>query len=254
MKRLTLLLVACASSAQAHHEAIFGPQSSLVLSAPGFLSLQAFSRRTVRGLQETTGLISAGGQPFRGVPLSFTAILPATYSNAPRLSAEDAILGARYRLGFGGSDGNFALAMAALEVPTGNTDHEALHGPFNALGALLGSLESGAFSGIGYGFVKQNGPRGTDLFAGGGFAWTPFDDPSTERLLSFQLGVSLERRLPKNGTDGVSRLVVHPTIVWGPGAHLLVFAVVSVPALQRGNPNEQDSYRAGGGIVWLFGS
>jgi hypothetical protein len=47
---------------------------------------------------------------------------------------------------------------------------------------------------------------------------------------------------------------VHPTIVWGPGAHLLVFAVVSLPALQSGNLAEQDSYRLGGGIVWLFGS
>jgi hypothetical protein len=56
------------------------------------------------------------------------------------------------------------------------------------------------------------------------------------------------------GTEGVSRLVVHPTIVWGPGAHLLVFAVVSLPALQRGNLAEQDSYRLGGGVVWLFGS
>jgi hypothetical protein len=254
---LTILIAAPA--VHAHHEAIFGPQSSLVLSAPGFVSAQTFSRRKKDGVQETTGLISAGAQPFGGIPLSLTAILPATYSNEPRFSMEDAIVGARYRFDLEGlkhatgKDGNFLLAMAGVELPTGNTDHAAFDGPVNGLGAVLGSLEAGAFSGIGYGFFKQNGDNGSDVFAGTGLAWTPWDDVVTGRLLSLQLGLSFERRLPKSGVDGVSRFIAHPTLVWGPAADFLVFAVVSVPVTQRGNPEEQDSYRVGGGAMFLFG-
>jgi hypothetical protein len=254
-----MAVVLVTPSAYAHHEAIFGPQSSLVLSAPGFLSAQVFSRRKKDGVQETTGLVSAGVRPFSSLPISFSLIVPATYSNQPRFSMEDSIVGARYRFDLDalnratGKDGNFLLGMAALELPTGNTDHPAFDGPLNALGAALASGEVGAFSGILYGFFKQNGPKGADVFSGAGFAWTPWDDPATERLISFQLGLSFERRLPRAGTDGVSRLMAHPTIVWGPGSDLLVFGVVSLPITQRGNPEEQDSYRFGGGVMFLFG-
>ena len=67
--------------ALAHHEAIFGPQSSLVLSAPALASLQSYSRRLGSGdtsKQESTLLHSAGVTPIARVPLSFTAILPAS--------------------------------------------------------------------------------------------------------------------------------------------------------------------------------
>src|ERR1700694_1199825 len=98
--------------AQAHHEAIFGPQSSLVLSSPAFLSLQTFSRTTVRGT-ETTGLISGGVTPFDGVPLPCAAIVTATYASPPgRLAREDLILVTRNLYALGGEDGNFVMGVA----------------------------------------------------------------------------------------------------------------------------------------------
>ena len=69
--------------ANAHHEAIFGHQSSLVFSAPGYLSTQLFSRNIGAPndkVQEKTGLISGGYSPFTGIPLSFMAIQPTPTS------------------------------------------------------------------------------------------------------------------------------------------------------------------------------
>ena len=67
MKRTIVALgvstVALAAPARAHHEAIFGPQSSLVLSAPSFASVQTFSRQLGTAgarTQESTMLLSAG--------------------------------------------------------------------------------------------------------------------------------------------------------------------------------------------------
>ena len=70
-----------AAPARAHHEAIFGPHSSLMLSAPSFASLQTFSRQLGTAgarTQESTLVLSMGVSPFRSVPLSFSATLPAS--------------------------------------------------------------------------------------------------------------------------------------------------------------------------------
>src|SRR5215471_15570789 len=126
--------------AHAHHEAIFGPQSSLVLSAPAFASLQSYSRRLGAGdssKQESTVLVSAGVTPIERVPLSFTAIVPASSIDSlggpggARRGLEDIVVGARYRLDLPalqdrfGKDGNFVLGMAALELPTGSFDQSS---------------------------------------------------------------------------------------------------------------------------------
>src|SRR5262245_4052057 len=90
-------------SAWAHHEAIFGPQSSLVLGAPGFGSLQVFTKSQGAGgarRQETTGLLSAGFSPFQNIPLSFGITVPASYqagSGPTRQGLENVPIGARYR-------------------------------------------------------------------------------------------------------------------------------------------------------------
>src|SRR5436309_13692947 len=70
--------------ADAHHEAIFGPQSSLLYSLDRFVSVQVFSRQTgpsTQKTQETTGVIAAGANPLKGVPLTVTAIAPASLIN-----------------------------------------------------------------------------------------------------------------------------------------------------------------------------
>jgi hypothetical protein len=266
-------------SALAHHEAIFGPQSSLVLSAPAFASLQSFSRRLGSGdarTQESTLLLSAGVTPSSRVPVSFTAIVPASSIDSlggggARRGLEDIILGARYRLDLSalqdrfGKEGNFILGMAAVEIPTGSIDHASMRGPLDVMGSLLGSVERGAFSGIAYGFYRRHGTTadglraGDNLFVGGGAAWTPFDDPKTERLLSLQLGASYETYFQsrQNGTalpgTGGSGLYSHLTTVWGPGGQTLLFATLSLPVVQDyPNPAEANNWRAGAGLVYLF--
>jgi hypothetical protein len=268
-----------AGSAAAHHEAIFGPQSSLMLTAPTYVSLQAFSRQLggpEHRTQESTMLLSAGVTPLRDVPLSLTAILPASNISGPgghheaRRGLEDLVVGARYRLELEGlqerfdAEGNLLLGMVAVELPTGSIDHEAFDGPVNQMAALLGSLERGPFSGIAYGLYRRHGTHlglkaGDQIYTGGGLAWTPFDDPATERLLSFQAGLSYElyRRDRQGGQaiadSGGHGVYVHPTIVWGPGGHTLLFAMVTLPLLQRfEDPHERNRWRAGAGVVHLF--
>jgi hypothetical protein len=153
------------------------------------------------------------------------------------------------------------MGMAAAELPTGNMDHRAFHGPVDGMFALLGSLERGAFSGIGYGFYRLNGSdagtkKGDNLIFGGGLAYTPVDG---HQILSFQLGASYElyARDELAGADvaasGGEELLLHPTVVYGRGP-VLVFAVVSVP-VQRSfrDPVQQDRWRAGFGVTYVFG-
>ena len=261
---VALAVALTALPAPAHHEAIFGPQSSLVMSAPAFVSAQLFSRRLSDARQESTLVLSGSWTPLREVPLSFTAIAPFSLIDGGGLPAasgpEDAIVGARYRFdlsglqGATGKDGNFLLGMGALERPTGSMDHPAFDGPLGSLAAALWSGEVGSFSAIAYGFYRHPGgssdARPNTLFLGGGVAWTPFDDPATERLFSVQLGYSHERSF--SSSVGTAE-VLHPTLVFGPGGRVLAFAVVSIPVAHTGKIGEQDRWRAGGGAVFLFG-
>ena len=277
---VALVAAIAGTNARAHHEAIFGPQSSLVLSAPAFVSLQAFSRRTgQRGsrTQETTALLSAGATPFQKVPLSFSLIAPM--SRISELDAgteltgiEDILVGARYRFDFEGlqrafdREGNYGLLMASVEFPTGTVDHPAFRGPVDGMFAALGGLEWSAFSTIAYAFFRANGPdalgdrSGDSLFLGSGLAWTPFDDPVHERLVSLQLGLSHETYLPDVASgrsverSGGWGLLAHPTVVWGPGGHVLLFAMTSFPIAQAyADPAQQDRWRVGLGAILLLG-
>src|SRR6516162_545113 len=71
--------------ASAHHEALFGPQSSLAVESEGFVSLQAHEHVFGAGStydQETATIVSAGVSPFRSIPWSFTLVQAYTYENA----------------------------------------------------------------------------------------------------------------------------------------------------------------------------
>lgn len=267
------------TAAQAHHEAIFGPHSSLVLSSPAFISVQAFTRRTGRAgsrTQETTALLSAAASPFRQVPISFSLIAPMSLIHevdvgAERNGIEDIMLGARYRFDFEplqrrfDREGNYAMLMASIEPPTGTVDHPAFQGPYDGMLAALGGLEVGSFSAIGYGFFRANGldarrdRDGDNLFLGAGFAWTPLDEPSSERLFSVQLGLSHETYLPDvSGGSSIAGsggwgLLAHPTLIWGPGGHVLLFGMVSFPIAQAyTDASQEDRWRAGLGAIFAF--
>ena len=284
MKRTIVVLglstVALAAPARAHHEAIFGPQSSLVLSAPTFASVQTFSRQLGTAgarTQESTLLLSAGLTPFRSVPVSFSVALPMSSidtldgANASRRGLEDAILGVRYRLDLTGlqerfgKDGNYVMGMAAVEVPTGLVDHAAFRGPLDGMVAALAGIERGPFSWNSYAFYRRHGTDsagarvGDNLFLGGGMAYTPFDDPARERLVSLQLGLSYEiyARSTESGAlipdSGGRGLYLHPTVVWGPGGRILLFAMTSLPAFEDyRNMADNNRWRVGLGIIFLF--
>jgi len=275
----TLLAATLAPSvALAHHEAIFGFQSALVLSAPAFVSLQGFSRQT--GIssdrtQETTFALSGGVTPFSSVPLSFTLVMPASNiseidRSTSKTAPEDAVVGARYRFDLTSlqkkfeRDGNYVLVMAGAEFPNGSMDHDAFHGPMDFMFAGVGALEISAFTVTGFGVYRLHGASGGDkpgnqLFFGGGFGYTPWDDPVTEKLVSLQLGWSYETyfRDREAGVtvqdSGGSELLLHPTLVMGPGSNLLLFALVSVPVARSfRDPLQQDRWRVGTGVTYLF--
>lgn len=87
----------------AHHEAMFGPQSSAVLSPGIFLSAQVFDRENGRNEtihRETTTVFSVGVQPSTKRPLSLAFVIPFTFSSTvgdlSRQRFEDALISARY--------------------------------------------------------------------------------------------------------------------------------------------------------------
>jgi hypothetical protein len=284
LRTLVLCVAAVASGfvpriGDAHHEAIFGPQSSLLYSLDNFVSVQVFSRQTGASgqkTQETTGVLSGGVTPVKGLPVTVTAIVP--YSIVDQLDAgssrsgfEDIILGARYRYGLStliekwNREGNFLLGVASVEIPSGVIDHKAWDGPLDYLGGALGSLEKGAWSGIAYTYYRHHSPdntgskRGDNIFVGGGLAFTPGEDLTTGRLISYQFGWSYETYLRDRVAEiddpntGGRELLVHPTLVYSPGHGVMFFGLLSLPVWRDfRDPVAQDRFRVGTGVVYAW--
>jgi hypothetical protein len=262
----------------AHHEAIFGPQSSLVLSADKFVSFQVFGRElgTIDSkTSETTTLVSAGIRVSKQRPLTFTAILPYSWiserGKAATSGTEDVVLGLRYRHDLKGlqakwaREGNFVMGMGAFELNNGTVDHGAWTGPVEPMAAVLGSLERGEWSAIGYSVMRFNvedsegNKDGDNLFLGGGLAYTPSENFQTGRLISYQAGWSFEHyaRDRVNGqtarNTGGNEFLLHPTVVYSPGHGLLLFGMVSAPLWRVFEDSaEQDAYRFGTGVVYAW--
>ena len=278
-KLLTLVapLLLWSHPAFAHHEAIFGPHSSSLFGAPLFVSAQLFTVRSgvaPKPNQESTGIVSFGWSP-RNFPLSFAAVVPVSYATegGGRAAVEDALLGVRYRYDLTGlqqrtgADGNFVTVVGGVEFPTGNAEHPAFRGPLDTVAAALLALERPPFSGIAYAYQRFNGHdsdgarAGNLTFAGLGLAYTPWDEPATERLFSLQLGAVWERTgaavVPLNapaGLAGGTAIMLQPTLVAGIGGHVLLFLTAGAPLAQQFADGEQTKlWRAGLGAVWLLG-
>jgi hypothetical protein len=264
--------------ASAHHEAIFGPQSSLVLSADKFVSVQIFSRELGASdakTTETTTVASAGVPVSRTRPLTFTVAMPYSWISqagyASRSGAEDIVLGLRYRHDVKslqerwGREGNFVMGVGAFELNNGTIDHGAWKGPLDGMGAILGSLERGKWSAIGYSVMRLNAQDdegnkdGNSLFFGGGLAYTPNEDFQSGRLISYQAGWSYEHyardevRGERDVNTGGDEILIHPTFVYAPRHDLLLFGMVSVPAWRNfRDPTAQDRFRFGTGLVYKW--
>ena len=272
----TLALALCLSaSLSAHHEAIFGPQSAMVLTAETYLTAQMFTRQTGpegSRVQETTTVLSTGFSPFKR-PVSVALIVPFSFLSSAgntRVGLEDAILGVRYRADVPAvtralsAKESFVMGVGGVELPTGTLDHRFGRDAVGGIAAMLGSVEVGEFSVIGYGFYRRQGTyesarESANLFVGAGAAWTPVDDPSG-RILSLQLGISRESmsREEEDGAavhaSGGSGVFAHPTVLWGPSQALLFFAQSTVPIEQNWrDASQRERFRVGAGIILAVG-
>ena len=165
-----VLVCLVANPAFAHHEAIFGPQSSAVLSAGRFASAQVFTRETGPDggrRRQTTTVFSAGMQPFKR-PLSVAVVVPVSFIGVRRLPAEgrasktfssapDTAWNPSDSRALLGLDESYFMGVGGVEVPTGTIDHEFGKGAVGAIAAGLMSVERRPFSVIGYGYYHHTG-------------------------------------------------------------------------------------------------
>jgi hypothetical protein len=275
---LTLLF---AAPARAHHEAMFGPQSSAVLSPGVFLSAQVFDKEEGKDDQkrrETTTVYSVGVTPFKK-PLSIAFVVPMTFtSGVPDPSTpgardqgfEDTLLSARYRINAGGFasslglDQSYAMAVGGVELPTGTIDHPFGQGAFGQIVAGLFSVEKRPLAAIAYVYYHHRGVYdglrdSGNAFAGGGIAYTPVDDDVRGKLFSLQLGTSYERTFqsevdgvpqPDSGASGV---FLHPGVVFSVTPSLQFFGLVSLPLTQQYNSVvDHQRFRVGTGVIWIL--
>ena len=275
-----------APPASAHHEALFGPQSSLAVESDGFVSLQNHVRAYGTNgtqTQENIFILSGGLSPISGVPWTVTLVQPLTIQTTRQptppgttgpfsacdgcLARENNLVATSYRFDIPslqrafGKDGNFALLSAALEPPTGNKDYRTFDGPFNFILAGMLGVEHRSFSTVALGYFRRNTPdatsskKGDNFLLGIGFAWTPID--TADRMLSFQLGFGDEYHLPDvdHGANigGGNEILVSPTLVGSPMKHLRFFVLATLPLAQSYSADYQvDRWRAGIGAIYTF--
>jgi hypothetical protein len=282
-----VVFAACWSGqARAHHEALFGPQSSLAVESEGFVSTQMHVKVIGHGEsydRETVYIVSGGISPWRKVPWSVTLIQPFTYEAAHAPTArpvgplatcdcfarENLIVSSAYRLEFKGlqrawdNDGNFALFSAAFELPTGNKEAAPLHGPLNYIVAGMTGFGWHSLAAVILGYYRINSSdgggskKGNNGFAGFGVTYTPID--TTDRLFSLQLGMAAEfheqdvlGQLPIDNSGGWE-LFASPTLVWSPAKGMRLFTYVSLPFAQDyRSPAQEDRWRAGLGVIYSF--
>jgi hypothetical protein len=282
------VLIACAlaftqaAPAFAHHEAMFGPQSSAVLSPGIFLSALVFDKETGKDDQqrrETTTVYSVGFKPVKKQPLSMAFVLPVTFAsgapdpNQPGAATrgfEDMLISARYRVEAPaiarslGVEESYVSGVGGVELPTGTFDHPFGQGAFGEIAAGLFSVEKRPIAMIGYVYYHHrgvyNGVRDSgNTFAGGGVAYTPIDDEEHGKLFSLQLGMSYERTFQseENGVpvadSGSSGVFIHPGIVFDITPTVQMFGLVSLPLTQQFNSIvDRQRFRVGTGIIWIL--
>jgi hypothetical protein len=277
-----VLALATAAPASAHHEAMFGPQSSAVLSPGIFLSAQIFDKETGKDdvkRRETTTVYSVGFKPMKKQPLSMAFVIPVTFAagapdpNAPGAGThgfEDMLISARYRVDAPGVtkalglDQSYVMGVGGVELPTGTFDHEFGKGALGAIAAGLFSLEKKPFATITYVYYHHRGVYegvrdSGNTFAGAGLAYTPIDDEEKGKLFSMQLGISYERMFQsqENGVtvadSGASGVFIHPGVVFDISQNVQAFGLVSLPLTQQYNSIvDRQRFRLGTGIIWIL--
>jgi hypothetical protein len=274
-------------SAAAHHEALFGPQSSLAVESQAFVSLQVHEHAFGSGASfehEATFILSGGVTPLRGIPWTVTLVVPVTYDYARTpmglrtgpfsscrgcFAPENLLLSTSYRFPFKaleratGKDGNFALLSASLEPPTGAKDYAPLKGPTNYLFAGMLGFEWRQLAAVALGYYRVNAlddaaaKKGNNALGALGFAYTPVDEAT--RMVSLQVGFAGEvhERDVLAGApvaaSGGAEVFVSPTVLWGPSRSLRFFLYGSLPIAQSYRSiTQEDRWRAGTGVIYSF--
>ena len=244
---------------QAHHEAIFGPQSSTLITSKRFVSTQYYSvheGRTpgTRG-RSHIGVLTLGTSV--GERWSVAVTLPfesERTSDQQATGVQDVVLGLRYSADLRSHDS--LMAVLTVEPPTGTLEHRAV----GVGGGLIYGHEWGHWSLVTYGLgrtessLEEGEKRGNRLFLGGGLAYETHELP-----LSPQLGISWERtgRQREEGVlvpeSNTSALMIHPTLskVFRDES-LQTFFVVSLPLVQRSGTEGWQRFRIAVGLVWTF--
>ena len=243
----------------AHHEAIFGPQSSVLISEKRFVSTQYYltneGRRPIPQAHSHIGVVTVGTS--LGRRWSVAATLPLEVERSPKeenaSGLQDLVIGFRYFPELG--PGKWTAAVLTVEPPTGNLEHRAV----GLGGGLIYGIEKGHWSTIVYGLgrtetsLEAGEKRGNRLFLGGGLAY------ETEALpFSPQLGLSWERtgrrreeglRVPGSNS---SALMIHPTLTKSLHHSVQLFFVISLPVAQWSGNEGWQRFRAATGMVWGF--
>jgi hypothetical protein len=285
----TLLFLS--TPASAHHEAMFGPQSSAVLSPGMFISLQMFDREDGVGgyrHRQTISVYSLGVKPFETNPVSFAVVAANTREaytyQGSTTRFEDPLISGRYRVedpGIAkalGVQESYVMGVGGFEVPLGNKDHAAGHGPVGEIAAGLFSVEKRPIAGIAYAYYHHPGaynagmPASVDgtnvtvtrqngnFFTGTGVAYTPIDDDARGHLFSMQLGLSYEKTfaleyLGKPITNsGASAVMMHPGLVFQMTPRFQFFSLVSIPLTQQAEAMDYNQrFRLGFGTIIMLG-
>lgn len=262
MKKLALFLLCLCwtPSAFAHHEAIFGPQSTTLISSRRFFSTQYYYLRKSRAPapreRSHVGVLTAGTSLGKRWSLSLTLPLEGERNNLGEGAAgvQDVVVGIRY-VPYSRQDDSLMVVLT-LEPPTGNLEHDA----FGVGGGLLYRREWGHWSAVTYGLARTENSfdvgerRGDRLFLGGGVAYEHHNLP-----FSPQLGFSWEqtgRRKEVSAAiagSNTAAFLLHPTLIRSfKNESLQVFLVVSVPVAQASGNEGWQGFRVATGFLWSF--
>ena len=243
----------------AHHEAIFGPQSSTLISRKRFVSTQYYYIREGRSPEPLgsshIGVVSVGFPVGNRWSMVTTLPIEAERESPGESSTgvQDLVLGIRHSPDVGGD--RSLMWLLTVEPPTGSLEHRAV----GVGGGMLYGIEWGRWSVVAYGLgrtessLEHGEKRGDRLFLGGGLSYEGSSLP-----FSPQLGISWEKtgRAREAGVllsdSRTSALMIHPTVSKEMTDSLQTFFVVSVPIAQRSGSEGWQRTRVAVGLLWGF--
>jgi hypothetical protein len=242
-----------------HHEAIFGPQSSSLISQKRFVSMQYYftnqGKAPADARHSHIGVLTASTSIGNAWSISASLPFEAERAGPERTSGlHDPVFGLRYFPTVG--QNKTAIVALTLEPPASSLEHRAVG---TGAGVIYG-FERGHWSVITYGLgrtelpVEKGEKRGNRLFFGSGVAYETRPLP-----FSPQLGISWEHvgRRREQGVviqdSNTSAVMLHPTLVKTFRAERLqTFVVVSLPVAQSSGAEGWQRFRIAAGVVWAF--